>query len=155
MSQMNSTQLFRLLPSVDELLQKPQLQTLAERFGRGMVLEAARCTITGLRNRISEATLDEAELGRAISLLPSTVEEQLLSELAYSLCPVINATGVILHTNLGRAPIGEAALQRVTEVARGYSNLEFDLESGERGERDVHVSGLMSKLLSTLLVPPW
>ena len=68
--------------------------------------------------------------------------------MAHSLRPVINATGVILHTNLGRAPLAEVALQRVAEVSRGYSNLEFDLATGERGKRDVHVSRLLAKLLN-------
>jgi L-seryl-tRNA(Ser) seleniumtransferase len=63
--------------------------------------------------------------------------------------PVINATGVILHTNLGRAPLAAAALQHVANVSQGYSNLEFDLASGERGKRDVHVNRLLTKLLST------
>ena len=68
---------------------------------------------------------------------------------AYSLRPVINATGVILHTNLGRAPLSEAALQHVAEISRGYSNLEFDLASGERGKRDAHVSRLFAQLLNS------
>ena len=69
--------------------------------------------------------------------------------MTYSLRPVINATGVILHTNLGRAPLSGEALRHVVEVAQGYSNLELDLETGERGKRDVHVSRLFAKLLGS------
>jgi L-seryl-tRNA(Ser) seleniumtransferase len=68
--------------------------------------------------------------------------------MAFSLQPVINATGVVLHTNLGRAPLAEAALQRISEVAGRYSNLEFDIGAGERGKRDVHVERLFSRLLN-------
>src|SRR5260221_6775409 len=66
----------------------------------------------------------------------------------FSLKPVINATGVILHTNLGRAPLAEAAIKRISEVAGRYSNLEFDVTAGERGKRDVHVERLFSRLLN-------
>ncbi len=69
--------------------------------------------------------------------------------LTYSLRPVINATGVILHTNLGRAPLSRAALEHAAEVAHGYSNLELDLSTGERGKRDVHVDRLFARLLNT------
>jgi L-seryl-tRNA(Ser) seleniumtransferase len=76
------------------------------------------------------------------------VEQRLSDSLSYSLRPVINATGVILHTNLGRAPLAEAALRHVMDIARGYSNLEFDLASGERGKREVHVSHWFAQLLN-------
>ncbi len=69
--------------------------------------------------------------------------------MAYSLRPLLNATGVILHTNLGRAPLSRAAMEHVAEVSQGYSNLEFNLETGERGKRDVHVDRLFAKLLHT------
>src|SRR5207302_7418382 len=68
--------------------------------------------------------------------------------LSYSLRPVINATGVILHTNLGRAPLGDAAIEHIRETAASYSNLEFDLSVGTRGKRDVHVDRLFRRLLN-------
>ena len=74
--------------------------------------------------------------------------EELKASSRFSLRRVINATGVILHTNLGRAPLGEAVLQHAAEVAGGYCNLEFDLESGERGRRDLHVDRLFAALFS-------
>jgi L-seryl-tRNA(Ser) seleniumtransferase len=76
------------------------------------------------------------------------IEQRLRAAMGHSLRPVINATGVILHTNLGRAPLGEEALEHVVEVSKGYSNIEMDLASGERGERDVHVSGLFAKVFN-------
>jgi L-seryl-tRNA(Ser) seleniumtransferase len=141
--------LFRLLPSVDELLRTEVTQSLARRFGHAATVEATRKFIDDLRGRISADGLDEATINAAVNTASQAIEERLQSFLSYSLRPVINATGVILHTNLGRAPLGEAALQHVVEVARGYSNLEFDLTTGERGKRDVHVSRLFAELLKT------
>jgi L-seryl-tRNA(Ser) seleniumtransferase len=141
--------LFRLLPSIDELLRSEALLALVQQFGHAATVEASRASIEDLRIRISANDLGQAQLKTAIDQLPRAIGERLLTGLSYSLRPVINATGVILHTNLGRAPLGEAALQHVAEISRGYSNLEFDLASGERGKRDVHVSRLFAKLLNS------
>ena len=92
--------------------------------------------------------MDEKSLDLALGGLPAAVERQLRQSLSYSLLPIVNATGVILHTNLGRAPLGAAALDHIRDAAGGYSNLEFDLASGERGKRDVHVDRLFQKLLA-------
>jgi L-seryl-tRNA(Ser) seleniumtransferase len=141
--------LFRLLPSIDELLRNPRLQALVQQFGHAATVEASRTSIEDLRTRIAANNLDPAQLKTAVDQLPRAIEERLQSRLSYSLRPVINATGVILHTNLGRAPLSEAALQHVAEVSRGYSNLEFDLSTGERGKRDIHVSRLLAQLLNS------
>jgi L-seryl-tRNA(Ser) seleniumtransferase len=92
--------------------------------------------------------LDESGLQLALSGLSAAIENQLRDALSYSLRPVINATGVILHTNLGRAPLGDAAIQHIRETSTNYSNLEFELGAGARGKRDVHVDRLFRKLLS-------
>jgi L-seryl-tRNA(Ser) seleniumtransferase len=84
----------------------------------------------------------------ALSGIPSAVEQQLRGTLGYSLRRVINATGVILHTNLGRAPFAASAIEHIGEASAGYSNLEFELEAGERGKRDVHVERLFRRLLT-------
>jgi L-seryl-tRNA(Ser) seleniumtransferase len=140
--------LFRELPSVDELLRRDGVRSLAHQFGHAETVEAARKFIEELRGRIAADSLDEAALTSSVEDAAAAIERRLQESLSYSLRPVINATGVILHTNLGRAPLGEAALQHVMEVARGYSNVEFDLATGERGKRDVHVSRLFAKLLN-------
>ncbi len=140
--------LFRQLPSVDELLRVPALQNMAHRFGHTATVEASRAFIDDLRKRIAAGLLGDGELASAIAEGPLTIEQQLGDSLSYSLRPVINATGVILHTNLGRAPLAEGVLQHVMNIARGYSNLEFDLATGERGKRDVHVSRLFAQLLN-------
>jgi L-seryl-tRNA(Ser) seleniumtransferase len=140
--------LFQKLPATDELLQLPQLKALVEQEGHTAVAESIRAIVARLRQEIAAGRLNEQSLDLALSGLPEAVERQLRQSLSYSLRPVINATGVILHTNLGRAPIGGAALDHIRETASAYSNLEFDLATGERGKRDVHVDRLFQKLLS-------
>src|SRR5205823_2071367 len=125
----------RDLPSVDALLRTGAGEALVEEHGRQAVVEALR------------AVLGEA---RAAETVPD--QEGLLKTAAGrlgrppSLRPVLNATGVIIHTNLGRAPLAEIAIERVGEVAAGYSTLEYDLAAGTRGSRHDHLSGLLSSL---------
>jgi len=139
--------LFQKLPSTDELLQHPQLRTLAARDGHAALADAIRAVLARLRHEIANDRLDEQSLDLALAGLPDAVERQLRQSLSYSLRPVINATGVILHTNLGRAPLAPAVLDHIGQTAAAYSNLEFDLATGERGKRDVHVDRLFQKLL--------
>ncbi len=138
--------LFQKLPSTDELLQHPDLRSLAERDGHSALTDAIRAVLARLRVEIADDRLDEKSLDLALAGLPAAVERQLRQSLSYSLRPVINATGVILHTNLGRAPLATAALDHIRQTALAYSNLEFDLATGERGKRDVHVDRLFQKL---------
>ncbi len=141
--------LFRKLPSVDELLRSPELAALREHDGRANVTEAARVVLERLREEIFAGGLDATGLDLALPGLSSAVERQLHQSLSYSLRPVINATGVILHTNLGRAPLGESAIEHIREAAQSYSNLEFNIAAGERGKRDVHVDRLFRRLLNS------
>jgi L-seryl-tRNA(Ser) seleniumtransferase len=140
--------LYRKLPSVDELLHQPEFAALAEAEGRAAVTDAAREVLGTLRNEIASGELDASAVELAVGGLGNAVGRRLRQSLAPSLCPVINATGVILHTNLGRAPLAEAALEHIREVAGTYSNLEFDVASGERGKREVHVERLTARLLN-------
>jgi L-seryl-tRNA(Ser) seleniumtransferase len=141
--------LFRLLPSVDELLRDREMEILIQRFGRAATVEASRAAVDDLRSNVAGGSLEASDIKAAIDDLPQAIQHQLERSLTYSLRPVINATGVILHTNLGRAPLSEAALEHVAEVSQTYSNLEFDLATGERGKRDVHVSRLFAQLFSS------
>jgi len=138
--------LFRKLPSTDELLQRPEVLKLTQQEGRTAVADAIREVLSHLRGEITASRLNEASLDLALAGLPSAIERQLRQSLSYSLRPVINATGVILHTNLGRAPLAPAALDHVRVAAAAYSNLEYDLDSGDRGKRDVHVDRLFKRL---------
>ena len=142
------SELFRELPSVDELLRATQFEALLEEHGSVAVTDAIRSVAARLREQISSGLLDAAGLRLALEGMNSAVEAQLRRVMNYSLRAVINATGVILHTNLGRAPLAEQALSHVREAAVSYSNLEFDIEAGDRGKRDVHVDRLFRKLLS-------
>src|SRR6202142_50484 len=141
-------ELYRKLPGVDELLRDPGLAALVSEEGQTAVADACRVVLDRLRSEISAGHLDSVGVDLALSGIAAAVERQLRENLRYSLRSVINATGVILHTNLGRAPLAEAAWEHIRETAGAYSNLEFDLESGERGKRDVHVDRLFRRLLS-------
>ncbi|HLH62919.1 MAG TPA: L-seryl-tRNA(Sec) selenium transferase [Ktedonobacteraceae bacterium] len=131
----------RLLPSIDELLHSSAGQELIERFSRPLVLRALRATIAQARASISAGAACPS--WEALLLV---VEQTLEQEQQANLRPVINATGVIINTNLGRAPLSQSALAAVQQVAGGYSNLEYDLEAGERGSRHTHVAGLLCDL---------
>jgi L-seryl-tRNA(Ser) seleniumtransferase len=151
----NKSALFQKLPSTDELLRQPDMQALIEREGHSAVAESIRAVLARLRQQIGQqigqelagGQLDEKSLDLALGGLSAAVERQLRQSLSYSLRSVVNATGVILHTNLGRAPLAATALDHVRATASAYSNLEFDLSKGERGKRDVHVDRLFQKLL--------
>jgi L-seryl-tRNA(Ser) seleniumtransferase len=140
--------LFRRLPSVDDLLHDTALAAFATTYGNEALTNAARTALARLRNEIASGLLDDDALHHAIAGLSGAIETELRRALGYSLCPVINATGVILHTNLGRAPISESAIEHINQTATTYSNLEFNLNSGERGKRDIHVDRLFRYLLN-------
>lgn len=140
--------LFRRLPAIDDLLRSPALARLLSKEGRDTVIAATREVIAELRRQLSGGQLDSSQLGLAIARIPEAVELRLKESVAPSLRPVINATGVILHTNLGRAPLSDAAADRVRQIAVTYSNLEFNLERGRRGKRDSHADNLFSQLFS-------
>ncbi len=145
--------LFRELPSVDELIRTPDAIALVEVHGAAAVTDAARAVLSRLRQEISSGLLDEPALRLALSAAAGAIESQLSQSLRHSLRTVINATGVILHTNLGRAPLAEEALDHIRQTAGTYSNLESDIETGERGKRDVHVERLFQKLLPDSFPP--
>src|SRR5438105_3264822 len=144
----SKTDLYRKLPSVDELLRTPVIADLISREGPAAVTESARAVLSRLREEIGTALVDDESLDLALSGIPSAIERELQQALGYSLRTVINATGVILHTNLGRAPLSHAAIDHIREIAGAYSNLEFDTETGELSKRDIHVDRLFQKLLS-------
>lgn len=132
----------RQLPAVDKLLQAPAGTGLIARFGRPQLVEALRQILEQRRAAIlggqaggatTEQLLDEATKLLELWFQPT-------------LRPVINGTGVIIHTNLGRAPLSQAAIAAIQQVAAGYSNLEYDLPAGERGSRSVHAAQLLTHL---------
>lgn len=138
--------LYRQIPSVDELMLRPLLVELERCAGHALVRDATRRVLDGIRAAIQRKP--EAVEG---ALGADAIEKQIIAEVeratAFSLRPVINATGVVLHTNLGRAPLIPAAIERMLRTATQYTNLEYDLDARERGKRDVHTSELLVRLL--------
>jgi L-seryl-tRNA(Ser) seleniumtransferase len=133
----------RGLPSVEQLLQTQLAAELIASHGRPLTLRAIRSVLDGLRAR--SLTIEDLTLPDRQNIL---IEASALLEnwTTPTLVPVINASGVILHTNLGRAPLSCAALKAIEAVAHGYSNLEIDLETGKRGSRLVHAEALLRRL---------
>ena len=138
----------RALPKVDELFLLPPLQSILKEHSKTLVIESIRRAVDKKR----QAILKSADLRE---FLPAemdsdkwaeAVREELAEILRPSLRPVINATGVVLHTNLGRAPLAAEVLEHILEIAGGYSNLEFDLTTGERGSRYEHVEEILCRL---------
>ena len=135
--------LLRQIPAVDELLGRAALRALEARVGRRLVVDATRKVLQGLRARISSGQIS----GVSVEMLEEEIISASQSTSELSLRPVINATGVILHTNLGRAPLAREAVEHLAETAARYSNLEYDLAQGERGKRDTHTDRLFAQLL--------
>ena len=132
----------RDLPSVDRLLQAAAAAGLESRFGRSLTLQALHATLDEARGLIRGGSPPPDE-----ATLMAEAARRLEAWLAPTLRPVVNATGVILHTNLGRAPLSRAATQAMLDVAGGYSTLEYDLAAGKRGSREVHAEALLRRLL--------
>jgi L-seryl-tRNA(Ser) seleniumtransferase len=141
-------ELYRMLPSVGDLLLSAPMQRLLLSRSHNSVVHAARSVLQQMREEIAQGAHSRDTLFDAVANLPIAIERELNRPPRFSLRPVINATGVILHTNLGRAPLSELALRHLVEVAAGYCNLEFDFDTGERGSRDVHVESLILALLA-------
>jgi L-seryl-tRNA(Ser) seleniumtransferase len=138
----------RSIPSVDRLLQTRTAAELIARYGRPLTLDALRAELAGIRSSFaSEAAIEDARPSvPSVDEILLACESRLATWVAPSLVPVINATGVILHTNLGRAPLSDATLRAMDAVGRGYSTLEYDLEKGARGSRLVHAESILQKL---------
>ncbi len=142
---MDKNQLYRSLPKVDVLLADEAIQPLCETYNRETVMEAIHDALDDVRDLIAGCE-DEAAIEEAIRQLPDQVKAKTEALQKTHMRPVINGTGTILHTNLGRAPVSRAHMERLTELVSGYSNLEYDLEAGKRGERYDHFSDLLCKL---------
>lgn len=131
----------RQLPSVDQLLGVHAVRQLIDAFGRQQAVDALRQALDAVRSDVIEGS-DVPETPSIVTRAAALLEQQL----APTLRPVINATGVIIHTNLGRAPLSRAAREAMDAVAKGYSTLEYDLDTGTRGHRIVHAERLLCRL---------
>ena len=133
---MSETDARREIPSVSALLEQGEIRSLIESHGRAVVVEAVRRSVADVRTSQHALDIPWADL----------IRRQLEAIERRSLRPVINATGVILHTNLGRAPLADAAVDAIREIAHGYTNLEYDLDQGVRGSRYIHCVDLLREL---------
>ena len=137
---------YRIIPSIDALRQRPRVAALVVRFGA----EASVGALREAADRLRAALATEGDGPVTDEMAATRIESDAAAALAIrfrgSLRPVINATGVVLHTNLGRAPLADTALTRLGEIGRGYSNLEYDLEKGQRGSRSVHAESLLTTI---------
>ncbi len=133
----------RSLPSVEQILQTEAAANLIAQFGRPLTLNAIRFTLDEVRERFKSGEITALPLQDLILI---QTESTLSAWTKPTLLPVINAAGVILHTNLGRAPLSDAAIRAMDVVSRGYSTLEYDLAKGVRGSRLIHAESLLQKL---------
>ncbi|MBF0319654.1 MAG: L-seryl-tRNA(Sec) selenium transferase, partial [Nitrospirae bacterium] len=130
------------IPSIDSLLKTPQAIKWLKQYPRGLVLKALRDAANTKRTSVLSGNSEAVTLSSVISI----AEERLSAHTSFSLRPVINATGIVIHTNLGRAPLCKSAIENAAAVATGYSTLEYDLKAGKRGKRYVHVQGVLRDL---------
>jgi len=144
MDENQAKEYLRQIPGVDAVLQMEAVRDALSRHPRKLILDAIREELDENRNRIlqshgSPTAIDPSELARSIA-------ERADRLAAFTLRPVVNATGIVIHTNLGRSLLPEEAIERLQTVCRGYSNLEYDLQLGERGSRHVHAEAILREL---------
>src|SRR3972149_1278503 len=138
---MTATNRFRDLPSVDRVLADARVRALSAEYSGDAVVALVREELASAREAVGRGANAPAP-----DAVGDAAEGRALSAPAPTLRPVINATGVIIHTNLGRAPLSDDAIAAMTAVSAGYSNLEFDLDAGERGSPHVHLGSLLRQL---------
>ena len=142
---MNKNLLYRSIPKVDILLENDTVKLLIEEYSRDTVMEAIHGEMDKLRKFIGQCDEEEkakAQIGHLVENIANAVKAMHEPNMKM----LINATGTVLHTNLGRAPIGKKHMERVAALATGYSNLEYNLEAGRRGERYSHFEQLLCKI---------
>jgi L-seryl-tRNA(Ser) seleniumtransferase len=139
--------LLRSIPSVDKLLEEPAVLNLVRQSSRPFVVRLLRKVLLSFRQSVNGGIVKDSESVNPLESILGTLQNEFERSTEPQLARVINATGVLLHTNFGRAPLGSKALRHLTSVASGYSNLEFDLVKGTRGRRDVFADRLLKELL--------
>lgn len=137
----------RAIPPVNELLERTEIKKLIKISGRNVVTDSIKEAVENFRKSLDEAVSYNTHTRKEISdLIVSMVNEDIAKRLAPTLKRVINATGIVLHTNLGRAPLPNKAIEVIKAAAEGYCNLEFNLETGTRGSRHSHVEALITQI---------
>lgn len=142
-----STNLLSRIPSVDRILKRPGVRKLIEEHSRAFILGLVDVLLQNLRAEIKQDSLTAAELEQRVSDLESHLADLLRERIRPSLTKVINASGVVIYTNAGRSPLAPGLANRVSEVATSYTNLEYDLDRGTRGHRDIHIETRVKRIL--------
>ncbi len=138
--------LFTLIPKVDELLEEKNIKKLLDIMPRKLVVDAIREEVELLRNGIRENSLNEEEVNKRNLSLPNRIVDRANRKNSLKLKRVVNGTGVVIHTNIGRSLISDDVMENVKEIAVNYSNLEYDLENGMRGSRYSHVEDIIVEI---------
>ena len=146
MKKENKSSLFREIPAVDHLLESTRIKEMLSNTARQLVLRVIHEVLDGLRRRIADAREGDDPPDLAFDAVVDQIIERVSTLSEPSLRHVINATGVIVHTNLGRSPLSRLVISRMSELAGGYSNLEYDLSDGKRGSRYIHVEDILKEL---------
>jgi L-seryl-tRNA(Ser) seleniumtransferase len=139
---------YRHIPSIEQLRLRDGVRTLERDYGRAVIVDALREAAATLRASMSAGDAAPPDSESAAAIIEGRVREALAEAARPSLRRVVNATGVVVHTNLGRSPLAAAAIRRIGEVAAGYVNLEYDVDAGRRGHRDAHAEALLQRLLN-------
>ncbi|MBN2477650.1 MAG: L-seryl-tRNA(Sec) selenium transferase [Pirellulales bacterium] len=134
----------RNIPSVNELLESPPLRGLVDRISHNVVVSTVRTVLDEMRNEVQTAASEKTL--PSVSDLAERIAQRIVAGEVPALRPAINATGILLHTGLGRSPLAEAAIEEMAAVARDYASVELDLGSGQRSQRKVAVEGLLREL---------
>lgn len=141
-----NTNLFSLIPKVDDLLYDEKVKGLLKYYPRVIIVESVREEVDILRNEIRKGEMTEENIRKYIKNLPNKIELKSENKMTFHLKKAINATGVVIHTNLGRSLINEEVMDNVFEIATNYSNLEFNLYKGERGSRYAHLEDVITDI---------
>ncbi|MDD5450566.1 MAG: L-seryl-tRNA(Sec) selenium transferase [Desulfovibrionales bacterium] len=145
-SREDTNNLLRNIPSVDEILSLSETQSLLEKYPRRLVVSTIRQVLEGIRGQLLATNSQSSHVDTSLDNITESLKEFLGQAARPSLRPLINATGVVIHTNLGRSLLADAAVEQMNAIAAGYSNLEFDLSAGRRGSRYVHVEEILRQL---------
>ena len=137
---------YRVIPSVDQLRRRPSVAALESVYGHWAVVDALRAETEEIRAAVGAGAPAPETTDVAADVIVTRTQQRLAGTIAPSLKRVLNATGVIIHTNLGRAPLAAAAIERIRALAAGYTNLEYDVAMGSRGARDAHAEQLLCRL---------
>lgn len=142
---MEKNKYYRLIPKIDVLMESDEIKNLCNSISRDYVLESVRKVTEDLRWLINSSD-NETEIEKKIGSVTEDIKKEVKSYMSFNMKRVINGTGTILHTNLGRAVISKNAAERIKELVTGYSNLEYDLEEGARGSRYSHFEKIITKI---------